>query len=238
MFIAGTNLTISYFAFHLRFDKIYKNEEFRYYLGFILGFTIFFTLTVLLLMDRPLENAFRDSLFQVVSIMTTTGFITSDYLKWAPVLWILIIVLMFFGGSSGSTSSSVKIMRIMLLIKNSILELRRIAHPNAIIPVRFNNQAVHPEIITNVLAFVLFYLLTVVAGMVVMSALGYDLDTSLGAVVATLGNIGPGIGAVGPADNYSNIIPAGKWFLTFLMLIGRLELFTVLVMFTPVFWRK
>jgi trk system potassium uptake protein TrkH len=189
-------------------------------------------------MHVGIEQSFRDSFFQVVSIMTTTGFVTSDYMSWLPVTVILIFVLMFFGGSAGSTGGGMKIMRIVLLFKNSALELKRLIHPNAIIPVRFNGVAVHPTIITNVLAFVSFYLITIVASTVVMSVMGYDLDTSIGAVAATLGNIGPGIGEVGPMENYSHIPAFGKWFLSFLMLIGRLEIFTVLILFSPHFWRK
>ncbi len=238
MFLAGTNFTLSYFALHLRFDKILKNEEFRFYIFFILLFTFVITLIMVFLMNMNIENAFRESLFQVVSILTTTGFATADYLAWLPVLGMLIFVLMFFGGSAGSTGGGVKIMRVALLFKNSALELKRLIHPNAIIPVRFNKNAVAPEIIQNVLAFVSFYLLIIVASTVVMSFLGYDLETSFGAVAATLGNIGPGIGDVGPIDNYSHIPAIGKWFLSFLMLVGRLELFTVIVLFSPHFWRR
>lgn len=238
MFLAGTNFTLSYFALHLRFDKILKNEEFKYYLGFVFAFTLVIALIMAFTMNKGIEQSFRDSLFQVISIMTTTGFVTSDYLAWLPILGMLIFILMFFGGSAGSTGGGVKIIRVALLFKNSSLELKRLIHPNAVIPVRFNNKALDPQIITNVLAFVSFYILTVVASMMIMSSLGYDLDTSIGAVVATLGNIGPGIGEVGPVSNFSHIPAFGKWFLSFLMLIGRLELFTVLILFSPEFWRK
>ncbi len=238
MFIAGTNFTLSYFALHLNFKRVFSNEEFRYYLGFVLAFGIIISIVMILTMDLPWELSFRNSIFQVVSIITTTGFVTSDYLLWTPVLWILLVILMFFGGSAGSTGGSMKIMRVVLLLKNSALELKRLIHPNAVIPVRFNNQAVNPVIVTNVLAFVSFYILILVAGMITMSAMGYDLDTSLGAAATTLGNIGPGIGLVGPVENFSHIPQFGKWFLSFLMLIGRLELFTVLILFSPEFWRK
>ena len=238
MFVAGTNFTLSYFALHLKFRKVFKNEEFRFYLAFTLIFTFIITTVLILTMNEGVERAFRESIFQVVSIMTTTGFVTADYLSWVPALEILILMLMFFGGSAGSTGGSVKIMRVVLLIKNSSLELKRLIHPNAVIPVRFNGQAVSPEIITNVLAFISFYLLTVIGSTLVMGAMNLDLPTSLGAVAATLGNIGPGIGAVGPMDNFSQIPDFGKWFLSFLMLIGRLELFTVLILFSPSFWRR
>lgn len=238
MFVAGTNFTLSYFALHMDFKKVWKNEEFRFYLGFVLAFTAIISIILYTHSTGPGEQCFRDSFFQVVSIITTTGFVTSDYLKWIPLASILIFVLMFFGGSAGSTGGGIKIMRIVLLIKNGFFELKRLMHPNAVIPVRFNNDAVSAQILTNVLAFVMFYLFIMVISMIVMSSMGYDLDSSIGAVIATLGNIGPGIGDVGPVENYAHIPAFGKWFLSFLMLVGRLEIFTVLILFSPSFWKN
>ncbi len=238
MFLAGVNFTLSYFGFHLRFKKIWKNEEFRYYLGFIVVFTLIITAGLLASSERGVEESFRTSLFQVVSILTTTGYATDNYLLWMPALTMLIFLLMFFGGSAGSTGGGPKIMRIVILIKNSTQELKRLIHPNAVIPVRLNKVAVDNVVVTNVLAFLAFYAVIAVTSIVVMSFLGNDFETSIGAVAATLGNIGPGIGAVGPASSYSEIAPLGKWFLSFLMLVGRLELFTVIVLFSPVFWKK
>lgn len=129
-------------------------------------------------------------------------------------------------------------MRIVIMLKNSTQELKRMIHPNAVIPVRLNKLAVEEPVVTNVLAFLTFYGIIAIVSIAIMSVLGTDFDTSVGAVVATLGNIGPGIGKVGPALNYSEIHQAGKWFLSFLMLVGRLELFTVLVLFSPLFWKK
>ncbi|UCH15272.1 MAG: TrkH family potassium uptake protein [Bacteroidales bacterium] len=238
MFLAGTNFTLSYLAMHFKLKQVINNEEFRFYLFFIFLFSIIITFVLRFTSVQSIENSFRHSLFQVVSILTTTGYTTTDYLKWAPIGITLIFLLMFFGGSAGSTGGSIKIIRVVLLLKNSILELKRLIHPNAVIPVRLNSQAVSSQIVTNVLAFVSFYILTVMISTGVISALGYNLESSLGAVAATLGNIGPGIGAVGPAENYADIPVFGKWFLSFLMLIGRLELFTVLILFAPSFWRK
>ncbi len=238
MFLAGTNFTLSYFALHFKFGKVFKNEEFRYYIGFVLLFTFAIAFVLWHIDGFSPEQSFRDSAFQVVSIITTTGFATADYLIWSPFVVVIVFALMFFGGSAGSTGGSIKIVRITLLLKNSYQELRRIIHPNAIIPVRINGKSVPPEIISNILAFVVFYMLITITSTVVISALGYDLATSLGAVAATLGNIGPGIGRVGPIENYAHIPVFGKWFLSFLMLIGRLELFTVLVLFSPAFWKK
>ena len=239
MIIAGINFSLSYFAMHLRFKRIWKNEEFRSYLTFI---AIFTTIVTLILMDSfkgdRFEKLFRDALFQVVSIMTTTGFATTDYLTWRSSAIVLLLVLMFFGGSAGSTGGSIKIIRVVLMLKNGFQELKKLIHPNAIVPVRIDNEAVNQATITNVLAFISVYILITVIGTIVVSLLGYDIETSMGAVAATLGNIGPGIGEVGPMFNYAHFNVFGKWFLSFLMLIGRLELFTVLVLFTPAFWKR
>ena len=238
MFLAGTNFTLSYFALHLKFGKVFKNEEFRFYLGFIILFTVAIAFALWHFEGYNPEKSFRDALFQVVSIITTTGYATVDYLEWMPFVVVMIFALMFFGGSAGSTGGSIKIVRVTLLLKNSYQELKRIIHPNAIIPVRINDKSVPPQIISNILAFVVFYMLISIISTIIISALGYDLETSLGAVAATLGNIGPGIGLVGPVENYAHIPTFGKWFLSFLMLIGRLELFTVIVLFSPSFWKK
>jgi trk system potassium uptake protein TrkH len=239
MIIAGINFSLAYLAMHLKFKPIWKNEELRWYLGFIIGFTLI--ITIVLIANNPgesYEKIFRDSLFQVASITTTTGFATVDFLTWIPSAWVILLVLMFFGGSAGSTGGSIKIVRIVLLLKNGFLELKRLIHPNAIILVRFDKQAVNQQVITNVLAFVSVYIIITAISVLVISFIGHDLETSLGAVAATLGNIGPGIGKVGPSFNYAFFSDFGKWFLSFLMLIGRLELFTVLVLFTSAFWKK
>lgn len=238
MFLAGTNFTLSYFAMHGHLRKVWVNEEFRWYLGFTAGFALVIAVGLFFTTGKGLETSFRDSLFQVVSILTTTGYATADYLMWAPWLVVLIFILMFFGGSAGSTGGGPKIMRIVIMLKNSTQELKRIIHPNAVIPLRLNKQAVEERVVTNVLAFLAFYAIIAVSSIAIMSMLGNDFETSMGAVAATLGNIGPGIGQVGPALNYAEIHAVGKWYLSFLMLVGRLELFTVLVIFSPMFWRR
>jgi trk system potassium uptake protein len=238
MFLAGTNFTLAYFGMHGQFKKIWENEEFKWYIGFIAGFTLLIAVGLYFTTNIGFEPAFRNALFQVVSIITTTGYATTDYMLWAHWLMVLILMLMFFGGSAGSTGGGPKIMRIVLMLKNSTQELKRMTHPNAVIPVRLNKMAVEESVVTNVLAFIAFYGIITMISMAVMSVLGNDLDTSVGAVAATLGNIGPGIGKVGPALNFSEIQVAGKWYLSFLMLVGRLELFTVLVLFSPLFWKR
>ncbi len=239
MFLAGVNFSLHYFALKFKFKKVFNNEEFRYYLGFVLSFTFALTLIVFFgNLGLDFEKSFRDALFQVVSLITTTGFVTADYLQWGSLGIVLVFMMMFFGGSAGSTGGGVKIVRIVMLLKNSLMEFKRLLHPHAIIPVRLNHRAIKPEIVTNVLAFIVVYILTFVIGTVIMSSLGLDLDSAMGSVIASLGNIGPGIGSVGPVENFAHIPWIGKWVLSFLMLMGRLELFTVMIIFTPVFWKK
>lgn len=238
MFFAGTNFTLSYLAVQGKLKKMLRDEEFRFYRLFIIGFTLLISAGLLITSRYGIEKAFRDSLFHVVSIITTTGYVTVDYLVWPPILIVLIFVLFFFGGSAGSTGGSIKIMRIALLFKNSYYELRRMVHPNAVIPVNFNNHSVDSRIINNVLAFFMFYFIIFGTGVIIFSIVEPDLESSIGAVATCLGNIGPGLGNVGPVENFYHIEPFGKWFLSFLMLLGRLELFTVLVIFTPSFWRE
>jgi len=238
MFIAGTNFTLHYFVMHRQFSKVKSNEEFKMYFWIIVVITIFITLGLIITTELNIESSFRDALFTVISIITTTGFVTADYSLWPSFLWMLIFALMFIGGSAGSTGGGVKIIRHLLLIKNSFLEMKRSIHPQAIIPVKYNGKSVTQQIIFNVMAFFLIYILIFSFGTLTLSLLGYDFDTSIGAAIASLGNIGPGIGDVGPTDNYSFFSPVAKWFLSFLMLLGRLELFTVLIVISPAFWKR
>ncbi len=237
MFIAGTNFSLGYFAINLKLKKVFKNQEFKTYFGLILLMTVIVT-TGLIVIDniRP-ELSFRHAFFQVVSIVTTTGFVTADYLKWPTFLMVIIFLLMFVGGSAGSTGGGMKVIRILLVVKNSFKELKRLLHPSAIIPVKYNGISVNPSIMSNVLSFLVFYILVFVVGTIVISAMGYNIESSMGAIAATLGNIGPGIGAVGPMENFSHFSDFGKWFLSFMMLIGRLELFTVFVILSPAYWK-
>lgn len=237
MFLAGTNFTMTYFALHGRFLKVLKNEEFRFYLGSCLLLTLIVGGVIYGLGYEDMEQSFRDAIFQVVSVITTTGYISADYTSWTSFITILFFIMMFFGASAGSTAGGVKIVRHIILIKNSILELKRQLHPKAVIPVRFNGKAVSREITYNILAFIMIYIFIFAIGSTLMGVFGADFDTAIGSVATCLGNIGPGIGDVGPVDNFANISDSGKWLLSFLMLLGRLELFTVLMLFTPYYWK-
>jgi trk system potassium uptake protein len=238
MFFAGTNFTIHYYALHGNFSFLKTNNEFRFYAFFIIGCTIIITLLHLQYVDFNFEESFRQSLFHVVSLTTTTGYVISDYENWAPFSRIIFFILLFIGGCAGSTAGSIKIIRHLLLFRNSFLELKRLMHPNAVIPVRINERAISPTIILNIQAFFILYMLIFVLGAVVISLMGVDFITALGAAATCLGNVGPGIGAVGPAANFAHLPEIGKWFLCALMLLGRLELFTVLLIFSSAFWKK
>lgn len=238
MVLAGTNFSLHYFALFGKFGKIWQNEEFRYYIRILFFVTLIISICIIVVSNTGIEKIFRDSLFQVVSIVTTTGYVTSNYLNWPGMLWLIIFLLMFVGGSAGSTGGGIKIIRQLLLIKNSWLSLKRLLHPQAIIPVKFNQKSVSWEIILKIMAFFLIYILIFAIGTLIMSISGLDFESAIGSTAATLGNIGPGIGMVGPIGNYASISDFGKWFLSFLMLLGRLELFTVLIIFTRVFWRE
>lgn len=237
MFLAGTNFTLSYLVMRGKFSGMFKDEEFRSYSFITLLFTVAITIGLLITSQLGIENAFREALFQVVSIITTTGFATADYLVWTPFLTMLIFALFFFGGSAGSTGGGIKIMRIVVLAKNGYYELKRLIHPHAVIPVKFNKHSVDSKIVTNVLAFFMLYMVIFFVSTVLFTLIEPDMESSMGAVATSLGNIGPGLGSVGPAENFYHIRPLGKWFLSFLMLLGRLELFTVLVLFSPSFWK-
>lgn len=238
MFLAGTNFTLTYFTMRGKFKPVLKDEEFKYYALIILGFTILIFSGLLVSNQYGIEETFRNSLFWVVSIITTTGFGTVNYLLWKPVLIALIFSLFFFGGSAGSTGGGIKIMRIVLLFKNGYYELKRMVHPHAVIPLKFNNHSVDSKIVTNVLAFFVLYFMIFGVSIIIFMFFEPDMESAMGAVASSLGNIGPGLGSVGPAETYAHIHPVGKWFLSFLMLLGRLELFTILVLFSPSFWKK
>jgi len=251
MFLAGTNFVLSYFVFKGNVSKVVRDEEFKLYFKF----TVIFSLIVggIIYLNAYLEDSsafshpavwgigegsFRHALFQVVAILTTTGFVTSDFTLWSPLLVVFFFGLMFLGGSAGSTSGGVKIMRHLVLLKNGFLEFKRSLHPSAILPVRYNNKSVSGDIVFNVLGFFILYMLSFIVGALGFALLGLDFQSAVGVAASSLGNVGPALGEFGPSHTFLEMPVAGKWWAAFLMLIGRLELFTVLILFTPFFWRN
>jgi trk system potassium uptake protein len=250
MFLAGSNFVLSYFAFKGKVQKIISDEEFQLYFKFVAVFTLIAALIIYFFADPSAssithqmvwgegESAFRHALFQVLTVITTTGFISADYTLWTPFLTVFFFGLMFLGGSAGSTSGGVKVVRHLILIKNGFLEFKRTLHPSAIVPVRYNKKAINRFIVFNVLAFFMLYMLSFIVGALVFSMFNIDFESSIGLSASSLGNIGPALGNFGPVNNYAALPPLAQWWSSFLMLIGRLELFTVLILFTPFFWRN
>lgn len=250
MFLAGTNFVLSYFAFKGKVQKIIKDEEFKLYFKFIIVFTIIAALLIYFRADvsessvnhpmvfGELESAIRHGLFQVLAIVTTTGFVTADYTMWTPFLTVFFFGLMFLGGSAGSTAGGIKVVRHLVLIKNGFLEFKRALHPNAILPVRYNQKSVSGNIVFNILGFFITYMIFFIIGALVFSMFQIDFESAIGLSASSLGNVGPALGDFGPVNNYAALPPLGKWWASFLMLLGRLELFTVLILLTPFFWRN
>jgi len=250
MFLAGTNFVLSYYLFKGNVTKIIKDDEFKLYFKFIAIFTIIAAILIYFRADvsqstiaHPMvlgegESAFRHALFQVLAVVTTTGFVSADYTMWTPFLTVFFFGLMFLGGSAGSTSGGVKVVRHLILIKNGFLEFKRSLHPNAILPVRYNTKSVSKDIVFNVLGFFILYMLSFIIGGLGFSMFQIDFESAIGLSASSLGNVGPALGDFGPVNNYAALPPLGKWWASFLMLIGRLELFTVLIILTPFFWRN
>ncbi len=238
MITAGTSFSLHYRFMQKDFKSYIKNTEFSFFLILILGATLFIGYDTLTNHFPNLEEAFRKTLFQVVSILTTTGYGTADYEQWKISSQFVLFLFMFIGGCAGSTGGGMKIIRLYVLIQLVRTEIKKLLHPNAIIPVRVGNTVIPKEIMTNVLGFLSLMIGLFVIGVILMSLLGLDMVSAFGAVAATLGNIGPGLGSVGPTDNYAYIPLAGKWILTFFMLAGRLEIYTVLILFAPSYWKK
>jgi trk system potassium uptake protein TrkH len=238
MLLGGTNFSLHYFALHGKIKSYFKDEEFNFYLSFVGVTTISTALFLFLYNSVALEKSFRDSAFSIVSILSSTGFTTVDYEKWHPFFTLMFLFLLLFGACAGSTSGGVKMIRYYILFKNSLYELKRLIHPQAVIPVRYNKRAISNDVISKIAAFVLLYLITFTSGSIILSFTGLEFSSSMGSVAACLGNIGPGLGSTGPGTNYAHVTNLGKWVLSFIMLLGRLELFTVLIIFSPSFWKE
>lgn len=250
MFLAGTNFVLSYYMFKGQFKKIIRDDEFKLFTKFVFGFSAIAALLIYFKADVALssinhpmvlgeaESAIRHALFQVISVITTTGFVTADFTLWTPFLTVFFFGLMFLGGSAGSTAGGVKVVRHLITIKNGFLEFKRALHPNAVLPVRYNKRSVSGDIVFNILGFFILYFMSFIIGALGFSMMELDFESAIGIAASSLGNVGPALGDFSPVDNYGALPAVGKWWSAFLMFIGRLELFTVLVLLTPFFWRN
>ncbi len=238
MLLAGVNYSLHYLALRGKFKSVFRSDELKSYIYLVAGLTVVVTLAVFQVTDITIEKAFRDSLFQIASIITTTGFVTADYTSWAPPLTAVFFLLLFIGACAGSTAGGIKMIRHTVLLKNSILEFKRLLHPRAMIRLKLNGKIVPPRVLTHILVFFMLYIGTFIFGTIIVIIAGEDILTAAGAVATSISNVGPGIGEVGPVNNFATLNNFTKWFLSVIMLIGRLELFTVFIIFTPYFWKK
>ena len=238
MVLAGTNFLMHYYLLKGEFSKVRMNEEFKFYLfmifiiGGIISGTLFFR------MHKPLELSVREGYFQVISIITCTGFATADYLKWPQFGWMLIFFAMFLGGSTGSTAGGIKMARYVILFKNIRNIIRQAISPHAVVPLRLNHNVVSSEANNTILTFITVYIFIFFIGTTLMALMGLDIETAGSSVATCMAGIGPGIGTVGPAGNFAHLPGAGKILLALMMIIGRLEIFTIIVLFSPAFWKR
>ncbi|MDR1762982.1 MAG: TrkH family potassium uptake protein [Dysgonamonadaceae bacterium] len=239
MIIGGVNFSLFYFLFKGKFKRFWKDEELHWYIGILFVASIVITLG--LVHARPeteFLRAFRTSYFQVISIFTTTGFTSGDYVSWGPPYWIVVLFLMLICGCAGSTSGGMKTIRAVVLAKSTFSEFRRLLNPRAIVPVRLNGNALSFEVVQRLIAFCSLYVIIILFSWCILTMAGMTFDEAIGAAVSSLSNVGPGFGSNGPSGSFAGCSVFAKWYLSALMIVGRLELFTVLILFTPAFWKK
>jgi len=236
MFLAGMNFILHYLFIHGKFKKISLNEEWKTYIILIIVFTLIATISNRNIY-HTIESSFRHSLFQIVSILTATGFSTSDYEQWAHVAKYLLFFTMFIGACVGSTGGGVKIARYVILFKSLKIPFNKAIHPNAIIPIKYNRKPVNEELLTSISSFIIIYFLTFIIGTFIMLGIGLEPESASSSVITTLGGIGPGFGIVGPMQNFSGIPELGKYYLSFNMILGRLEIISVLSLFRRSFYK-
>ncbi len=238
MLLAGINFSLHYQMLKGRPAAFWKDSECRFYLAMCLILTLVVGIDIYRTVYSDPLQALRYAAFQVVSIVTTTGYATADYELWPAMSQIILFLCMFAGASAGSTGGGMKCLRIMLCFKYSYKELFAMIHPRAVTLIKIGGKTVPEDVVRSVLGFLALYMALFALCTVLLAATGVDFITSLGAVAATIGNIGPGFGMVGPVDNFSQIPYCGKWLLAWCMLLGRLEIYTLIILVVPEFWRK
>ena len=237
MVTGAINFTLLYFfLFKGDVKKISKDEELRWFLSFIIGFSVVIGLGLFFEKHYPFFEAFRKAIFEVVAVITTTGFAIDDFSSWGYAYLILFLFLAVFCGCAGSTSGGLKVVRAVVLAKNTVGEFERLVHPRAIIPVRLNGTALSFEVVQRLLAFVFLYISIIFVSWGILILAGIPFEEALGASISMLGNVGPGVGSL--VDSYAGVSVFAKWYLSFLMIVGRLEIFTILILFNPGFWKR
>lgn len=238
MLFAGTNFLLYYYLIKGNFEKIRCNEEFWFYLRFILVATLVVTAILFFKSNLPFEKSFRDSFFQVVSIITCTGFASTDYLLWPVSGWIIMFLLLFVGGSTGSTAGGIKMARHVIAYKNIKRVFKHRIHPKAITTITYNNSILSSENNQAVLTFIMLYFVSFFIGTILLIALQVDGKTAASSIATAMAGAGPGIGSVGPMSNFGHLTNSVKLVISFFMILGRLEIYTLLILFTPYFWKS
>ena len=237
-FISSINFSLFLMCLKGKVGRLFKDEETHWFLGSVGILTLLITLALVFQNNYGWELAFRKSLFQVATVHTSCGFATDDYNLWPPFTWLLLFIAMLSGGCTGSTSGGIKNMRLLIVARTIRNEFKHLLHPNAVLPVRVNKQTVSSSIVTTVLLFFAFYLVIILIGWTILLFLGVGFSESVSTVISSIGNVGPGLGSCGPAYSWNSLPDLAKWVLSFLMLIGRLELVSVLLLFYPGFWKN
>ncbi|WP_304246529.1 TrkH family potassium uptake protein [Parabacteroides gordonii] len=239
MLIGATNITLIYFCLNGNVKKLCRDEEFRWFFWFVwimIGITTAWVLYTGFATD--FSSAFRKATFQVSTLVSTCGFATENYIPWGPFFWSIALILMFICGCAGSTCGGLKMGRFAILSKSLFNAFKKQTHPHAIIPVRMDTHIVSGDVVLRVLAFAFAYVVLIVISCLVLMLDGLGFEESIGAAVSAISNVGPGLGKLGPVDNFSEVPVVSKWFLSFLMMTGRLEIFTVLTLLVPGFWKQ
>lgn len=237
MFIAGVNFPLIYWVLRGKFSKVRHNEEFKVYLTLNVFFSLVLSLGLYFTQEFDAFTSLRKGFFHVISFVTTTGYVTSsDYSSWNGALWFLLMFVMLFGGMAGSTAGGIKTGRLMIYFKSTINEFKKSVHSNAVFPVKYNGKSLPLSTISNVFGFFVLYFLLIFVCTLIMMALGLDLNEALGNCISSIGDVGPGFGRF--ASSYSSVPVAGKWIMSFLMLVGRLEIYTIFLLFIPNFWKN
>ena len=238
MFLAGISQLVYYYLFKLNFKKVKQNEEIWFYLGVVLITGATATFILLFNSTRTFETSFREGFFQVISIISCTGFASADYLLWPVTGMILIFILLFAGGSTGSTSGGIKMARHLVVLKNIKNVFVKLNHPNAISLIKLNNKVISENTNVSIISFVALFLFIFIVGTVFVAATGVDNLTAASSVITCMAGIGPGLGTVGPMSNFAHLPEITKVVLSLLMILGRLEIIAVFTLFTRTYWKR
>ncbi|MCP3875976.1 MAG: TrkH family potassium uptake protein [Desulfobacteraceae bacterium] len=238
MILAGINFSLHYQLLRGKPLAFWKDTECRFFLGFVLIITLLVTWDVYGSVYTSVKEAFRAASFQVVSIITTTGFASADYELFPGLSHVLLFVCMFVGASAGSTGGGIKCARIIVCFKYCYRELFKILHPKSISQIKINGSIISSEMQRSIMGFIVLYISLYILSSILLASMGMDMMTAFGAVAACIGNIGPGFGTVGPTENFSHLPVLGKWLLAWCMLLGRLEIYTIIILFVPEFWNQ